>query len=65
MQGANVRGTYIYHCSICTSSQTFQAEPLEAPVCRGPENTHSKTMQFDKEASSGTPAYLNKKGKKS
>jgi len=60
-----MRGTYVYHCSICKSNQTFQAEPLEAPYCRGPEKTHDKAMQFDKEASSGTPAYLQpKKGKK-
>jgi hypothetical protein len=55
---------YVYVCAICKKPQTFPIQPLAAPTCQGPENTHHKVMEFVPEMSEGTPDYLKKEKKK-
>lgn len=58
--------SFVYVCPICKDPQSLPIQPSQAPWCEGPENTHSKEMKFDEEASTGIPRYITtkKEGKK-
>ena len=54
---------FVYRCPVCKKDLEVAIEPSAVPWCQGPDNTHSKAMQFIAEKSSYTPDYNRRKKK--